>query len=64
MIRDILLGIHGLAWSVVVIITAVRTGGQVPPELWAVLPFGVGGIMAAFRADGMISKNRHAEDKT
>jgi len=63
MIRDVLLAVHALAWLVVVVITALRTG-EVPAELWAVLPFGIGGIMAAFRADGMIRpRGRHAEDE-
>lgn len=55
MIRDVLLGAHALAWLVVVILTAWRTG-SVPAELWAVLPFGIGAIMAAFRADRMIRR--------
>jgi len=61
MIRDVLLAIHALAWSVVVIVTVLRTG-EVPAELWAVLPFGIGGIMTAFRADEMIRKHDHAKD--
>lgn len=64
MIREILLGVHATAWLVVVLITVWRTG-EVPAELWAVLPFGVGAIMAAFRADGMIRGRQgsgHAEE--
>ena len=53
MIRDVLLGVHAIAWVVVVVLTAWRTG-EVPAELWAVLPLGVGAIMGAFRADRMI----------
>jgi hypothetical protein len=55
MIRELLLGVHAAAWLVVVVITAARTG-VVPPELWAVLPFGIGTILAAFRADRRLSK--------
>ena len=53
MIREILLGVHAGAWLVVVLITAWRTG-EVPAELWAVLPLGVGAIIGAFRADKAI----------
>lgn len=53
MIRDLLLGIHAIAWIVVVVITAWRTG-SVPAELWAALPLGVGAIMGTFRANQMI----------
>ena len=53
MIREVLLVIHAAAWLVVVLLTAWRTG-QVPAELWAALPLGLGAIMAAFRADRMI----------
>ena len=55
MIREVLLGVHALAWLVVVVLTAWRTGA-VPAELWAVLPFGVGAIMTAFKADDIIHK--------
>lgn len=66
MIREILLGIHAVAWLVVVLITAWRTG-EVPAELWAVLPLGVGAIIGAFRADSVIGirprpKDGNAED--
>lgn len=57
MVRDVLLGVHAAAWLVVVLITAWRTG-EVPAELWAALPLGVGAIMGAFRADAMIRKRR------
>lgn len=63
MIRDVLLALFGFAWGIVVVITAWRTS-EVPAELWAVLPFGIGGIMAAFRADGIgRPRGRHAEDE-
>jgi hypothetical protein len=65
MIREILLGIHAAAWLVVVLITAWRTG-DVPAQLWAVLPLGVGAIIGAFRADSAIrapkSGDHHTED--
>jgi len=53
MIREILLGVHALAWLAVVLITAWRAG-EVPAELWAVLPLGVGAIIGAFRAEGAL----------
>jgi hypothetical protein len=56
-VRDVLLGVHAAAWLVVVLLTAWRTG-EVPAELWAVLPLGVGAIMGAFRADGMIRRRK------
>ena len=56
MIREILLGIHASAWLIVVLITAWRTG-EVPAELWAVLPLGVGAIIGAFRADSAIGSH-------
>jgi len=59
-VRDVLLGVHAAAWLVVVLITAWRTG-EVPPELWAALPLGVGAIMGAFRADAMIRRRRTGE---
>lgn len=55
MIREVLLVVFAAAWLVVIVITALRVG-EIPPQLWAVLPFGIGAIMAAFRADGMITK--------
>lgn len=65
MIREILLGVHAIAWLVVVLITAWRTG-DVPAQLWAVLPLGVGAIIGAFRADNAIGvprpNNHHTED--
>lgn len=60
MVRDVLLGVHAAAWLVVVLMTAWRTG-EVPAELWAVLPLGVGAIMGAFRADGMIRRRKAGE---
>jgi hypothetical protein len=56
-VRDVLLGVHAIAWLVVVILTAWRTG-DVPAELWAVLPLGVGAIMGAFRADAAIRRRK------
>lgn len=63
MIREILLGVHAIAWLVVVLITAWRTG-EVPAELWAVLPLGVGAIIGAFRADAIGAKPRPDDGKT
>lgn len=57
MIREILLGVHAMAWLAVVLITAWRTG-EVPAELWAVLPLGIGAIIGAFRADNAIGAAR------
>lgn len=61
MIREILLGIHAIAWLVVIVITAWRTG-EVPAELWAVLPLGVGAIIGAFRADSAIGSHPRPND--
>lgn len=55
MIREILLGVHATAWLAVVLITAWRVG-EVPAELWAVLPLGVGAIIGAFRADSAMGE--------
>jgi hypothetical protein len=60
MIREILLGVHATAWLVVVLITAWRTG-EVPAELWAVLPLGVGAIIGAFKADSVIRAPRPSD---
>lgn len=60
MIREILLGVHATAWLAVVLITAWRTG-EVPAQLWAVLPLGVGAIIGAFRADSTIGSSRPTE---
>ncbi|HEY9411109.1 MAG TPA: hypothetical protein VIP77_16135 [Jiangellaceae bacterium] len=57
MIRDVLLGLFGLVWAVVVVTTQIRTG-QVPAELWAVLGIGVGGLLAAFRTDDRLGRAR------
>lgn len=57
MIRDILLGVYGTAWLVVVVITAWRTG-TVPAELWAVLGIGVGALLAAFRSEQEFARRR------
>lgn len=66
MIREILLGVHATAWLVVILITAWRTG-EVPAQLWAVLPLGVGAIIGAFRAGSTVGVARpgdghHTED--
>jgi hypothetical protein len=59
-IRDVLLGVHAFVWAAVAILTAWRTG-TVPAELWAALPLGIGALMGAFRADGMIRRRRAGE---
>lgn len=60
MIREILLGVHATAWLVVILITAWRTG-EVPAQLWAVLPLGIGAIIGAFRAEGVIGVPRSGD---
>jgi hypothetical protein len=55
MIRDVLLGIFGVGWLVVITITAWRTG-FVPTELWAALGVGTGGLLAVFRTDGYVAR--------
>lgn len=62
MIRDVLLGVYALAWLVVVILTAWRTG-EVDPVLWATLGLGVGVILGIFRADGQPQKKPSDEEK-
>jgi hypothetical protein len=57
MIRDLLLGVYALAWLVVVLITAWRTG-TVPAELWAVLGVGAGALIAVFRTDDYVGRRR------
>jgi hypothetical protein len=61
MIRDILLGVFALAWLVVVVITALHTGGMIPPELWAVLGVGAGSLVAVFRTDDYVAKRPKAK---
>lgn len=56
--RTVLLVIFGAAWLTVVVITAAYNHGQVPNELWPVLGFGVGTIMAAFRIDEFARRDR------
>lgn len=56
-VRDLLMLVFAAAWLVVVIMTAWRTG-QVPPELWAVLGVGVGGLMAVFRTEQYVGRRR------
>jgi hypothetical protein len=66
MIRDVLLLVYGLGWLAVLLVTVWRTG-TVPAELWAVLGLGIGGILAAFRADDRVGKRGgpdKAEDTT
>ena len=58
MIRDVLLGAYTLGWLVVVVITAARNNGTVPAELWTVLGFGVGALLALFRVD-----DKYGDDK-
>lgn len=60
MIREILLGVHATAWLAVVMITAWRTG-EVPAELWAALPLGIGAIIGAFRVDKAIGPPRTSD---
>lgn len=63
MIREILLGVHALAWLIAVIVVALRTG-EVPPALWTVLPVGISAILVAFRAgEGSVLKRRKDEDQ-
>lgn len=49
MVQKVLLIIFGAVWAMVVGISAWRTGA-VSPELWTVLPAGIGAILVAFRA--------------
>jgi hypothetical protein len=60
-VRDVLLGVHAVAWLVVVLLTVWRTGELPPAELWAALPLGVGAILGAFRADAMMRRRRTGE---
>lgn len=48
-IRDILLGVLGVAWLAAIGVTLINTG-KVAPEQWAILPTGIGLILTAFRA--------------
>lgn len=61
--RTMLLTIFGVAWLAVVVITAVNNKGQVPNELWPVLGFGVGTIMAAFRIDDFARRDRDEQGR-
>jgi len=58
-IRELLMLLYGVAWLVVVVLTAVRTGA-VPAELWAGLGIGEGALMGIFRADEAMSHHRSA----
>lgn len=61
MIREILLGVHALAWLIAVIVVALRTG-EVPPALWTVLPVGISAVLVAFRAgEGTVLKRRNED---
>jgi hypothetical protein len=63
MIRDALLRVFASAWFVVVVISAWRTEGDVPPELWTVLGIGVGSLLALFRIDeGSREGGRHRRE--
>lgn len=57
MVRDVLLVIYATAWLVTVVITAWRTG-TVPPELWAALGVGSGGLIAVFKTDDYVGRRR------
>lgn len=56
--RTLLLSMFGAGWLTVVIITAINNHGSVPNELWPVLGFGVGTILAAFRIDDFARKDK------
>lgn len=62
MIRDVLLLVVAGVWTVVMVLTAWRTG-QIPAELWAILPAGVGAILTAFRVDASFRARDRADDK-
>jgi hypothetical protein len=51
--RTVLLIVYAVGWLTAVVISAINTKGDVPPELWALLGVGVGSILAAFRVDGL-----------
>lgn len=52
-IRELLLGLFGIVWAVLVIIVVWRTKDlvEIPNGLLASLGVGIGAIMAAFRVD-------------
>lgn len=56
-IREMLMGTYALAWLFVVLLTAWRTG-SVPAELWAGLGVGEGALLALFRADDALRRQR------
>lgn len=56
-IRDLLLALYAVVWSAVVLVTLWRTG-TVSNELLASLGVGVGGLLAAFRADNYVGRRR------
>lgn len=58
MIRDVLLGIFGLVWGAVAVVTVVRTGEWPPAEGWAAFGLGIGAVLAAFRTDESVSRRR------
>lgn len=57
MIQKVLLAMHATGWLIAVVVVVWRTG-QVPPELWAVLPFGISAILIAFRAGDPLPTRR------
>lgn len=59
-VRDVLLAIHALGWLVAVIATSIRTG-EVPPELWGILPFGVGMILTAFKVNNYDRRKKNGD---
>lgn len=56
-IREVLMAIYAVAWLIVVVLTAWRTG-TVPAELWAGLGIGEGALMAIFRGDEALRRRR------
>jgi hypothetical protein len=60
-IREVLMAVYAVAWLVVVVLTAWRTG-EVPAELWAGLGIGEGALMAIFRGDEALRRRGHAEE--
>lgn len=62
MIRDILLAVYALAWLIVIVLTAWRTG-EIDPVLWATLGAGVGVILGIFRVEEQHSKKDSTPDR-
>lgn len=63
--QRVLLLIHGIVWGAVTLVVVLRTGA-VPPELWAVLPAGITGILVAYRvgADDRPETRRKRSEKS